>query len=252
MFCSLALLIIFRNLLKPDNPVIKNILLVNASVIIIIFICLLSSKSGIITLLIAILAGCSYLIFRYKKWLISIAILILFPAGFYVLYSNSTFVQIRLKEMVSVLEGSNPENNTRGRFPIWKAAFQTILKTPFTGQGTGDVKDALMTTFKTNEFTQGIKNNLNAHNQYLQSAIAVGITGGIWLIVMLLLPLWYALRKRQMLYAVFLIFIVVNFLFESMLETQAGVVFYAFFNSFFYYKMRKSESALQHALNIQS
>ena len=44
-------------------------------------------------------------------------------------------------------------------------------------------------------------------------------------------PIIFYREKNNLLYTYFLIIIAFNFLSESMLETQAGVLFYAFFNS---------------------
>ena len=45
----------------------------------------------------------------------------------------------------------------------------------------------------------------------------------------------YAFRKKHLLYLLFLGIIAFNLLVESMFERQAGVVFYALFNSFLFY-----------------
>ena len=47
-------------------------------------------------------------------------------------------------------------------------------------------------------------------------------------------PAMLAWRSNQFLYVVFVIIFSVNILVESMLEVQAGVVFYAFFNAFLF------------------
>jgi hypothetical protein len=48
---------------------------------------------------------------------------------------------------------------------------------------------------------------------------------------MLLLPLQAARNEKKIILVFFVALIALNFLPESMLETQAGVMFYAFFNS---------------------
>jgi len=78
------------------------------------------------------------------------------------------------------------------------------------------------------------KLELNAHNQYLQTMITLGIIGLIVLLLNLILPALYSMEQKHYLYLVFLILIGFNLLFESMLETQAGVVFYAFFNAYLF------------------
>jgi hypothetical protein len=52
---------------------------------------------------------------------------------------------------------------------------------------------------------------------------------------MYFVPAISAIRSEYYLYFVFILLFSVNNLVESMLETQAGVVFYAFFNAFLFW-----------------
>jgi len=83
---------------------------------------------------------------------------------------------------------------------------------------------------------------LNAHNQYLQTYIALGIPGALLLILMLVLPGWLAVRRIHFIYFSFLAVFAFNILVESMLEVQAGVIYYAFFNSLFFFGWKAMDS----------
>jgi O-antigen ligase len=76
---------------------------------------------------------------------------------------------------------------------------------------------------------------LNAHNQFLQTYIALGILGALLLIFMLVLPGWLAIRRIHFIYFSFLAVFTFNTLVESMLEVQAGVIYYAFFNALLFF-----------------
>jgi len=52
--------------------------------------------------------------------------------------------------------------------------------------------------------------------------------------IMIFYPLYYAIKNKHIIYMVFLGLIIINFLTEAMLETLAGVVFFAFFNTMLY------------------
>ena len=82
---------------------------------------------------------------------------------------------------------------------------------------------------------------LNTHNQYLQTTIALGMVGFIILVLSLLAPLVQAIKKRNQLYVLFLLLFIINILVESMLETQAGVIFFAFFNSLIFTQYSKEK-----------
>jgi hypothetical protein len=68
----------------------------------------------------------------------------------------------------------------------------------------------------------------------LQSALGLGILGIINIILIFLLPFIYSIKEKNYLYAFFLIIVGLNLFVESMFETQAGVMFYAFFNILFF------------------
>ena len=76
-----------------------------------------------------------------------------------------------------------------------------------------------------------LEHKLNAHNEFYQVFISIGIIGFIIFVITLLAPLSLAFKINNFIYIIFLFIIVFNFLPESMLETQAGVMFYSFFNS---------------------
>jgi O-antigen ligase len=43
------------------------------------------------------------------------------------------------------------------------------------------------------------------------------------------------LKQKKYIYTLFLVIIIINFMTESILETQSGVIFFAFFNTIFFY-----------------
>ncbi|HHZ64630.1 MAG TPA: hypothetical protein EYN51_03880 [Flavobacteriales bacterium] len=61
----------------------------------------------------------------------------------------------------------------------------------------------------------------------------MGAVGFLLLIGGILAPLVQSIGRKKYVYLFFLLIIALNSLTESILEVQAGVIFYAFFNSFF-------------------
>jgi O-antigen ligase len=122
-----------------------------------------------------------------------------------------------------------PESSA-DRVAIWQSSIGIIKENFWIGTGTGDVKDALLHSYSTGKIIPAYRLRLNAHSQYLQTFITLGITGFLMLVFILLLPAIRAIRKRDLVYLLFLFVFAFNILVESMLEEQAGVVFYAFFN----------------------
>jgi len=126
------------------------------------------------------------------------------------------------------------------RFEIWPVAAKLMQESLPFGYGTGDVKEIRNRYYLEHGMNDLNERNLNFHNQYLETILQVGIPGIIILIAVLIIPLYLAVKQKNFLYFSFLFLIIFGFLTESMLHTQKGVLFYAFFNSFiFFYHFQK-------------
>ena len=82
---------------------------------------------------------------------------------------------------------------------------------------------------RNNSYNSFVKRAYNYHNQYLQSFAAIGLFGGLLLLILLVIPGVQFLIKKKYLEVVFLFIVGSSFLTESMLERQAGVAFISFF-----------------------
>lgn len=115
------------------------------------------------------------------------------------------------------------------RIEVWKVSFYLIRQNPLLGFGPGDVKEELVREYKNRNMLFAAKYTLNAHNQYLQTSLANGILGLLILVALLLGGIFNAIKTGNRFLFVLLIISVIGFMFESMLETQAGIVFFVFF-----------------------
>ena len=220
-----------------------TVLIKSAGLVILIFlefsIFLLSSKAGLLVLALSQLLFVAALVMKRRSW----RTIILLTAGMIILFAGLSkvcpyaFYRIsRANEMISQPHtvDSDPTDGTVARKEIWKVSIELIREHPVFGVGTGDVKDELVAAYQQHGLVPVVKKRLNAHNQYLQTFVAIGIPGFGLLICMLCIPALLSLRQRNYLFFLFILNFAVNILFESMLENQAGVVFYAFFNVFFF------------------
>jgi len=169
--------------------------------------------------------------------------------GFYLCFSVFTFTSSRFINMQkSVTQKSDTlGNSTEGsneRLSAWVSSLSLIREHPVLGVGTGDVKDELLATYGRNHYMTTLTKKLNSHNQYLQTYLSTGIAGFLTLAAMLAAPAFLAFRRKRYLYLSFILLFALNLLFESMLETQAGVVFYAFFNTFLFWDLIREEDVL--------
>lgn len=196
---------------------------------------LLSSKMGLIILLGLYIGFMIYFIISRKKYVLGFAGLIIIISSAYFLIRFVPEISDRLKTVIAAMSSSSNNQteaeSTAVRLLIWSAAKEVVSENFLVGTGTGDAKDALLVEYEKRGMTGALEHKLNAHNEYYQVFVSLGMIGFILLILSLLLPLYSAFTSSNAIYILFLLIIILNFLPESMLETQAGVIFYAFFNS---------------------
>ncbi|MBL0330992.1 MAG: O-antigen ligase family protein [Bacteroidetes bacterium] len=153
-------------------------------------------------------------------------------------YQHISSLKKRLHEISWELEmykitGDPSGHSLTQRFEFWKAAMGIIKDNLVFGVGTGDVKMAFEAQYDKMNSPLTKEWRLRSHNQYLSIGVAFGLVGLIWFLITLFYPMVLKGKTFDYLYITFLLIAVVSFLTEDTLETQAGVTFYAFFNSFF-------------------
>lgn len=76
-----------------------------------------------------------------------------------------------------------------------------------------------------------MKHELNTHNQFADTIIAVGSIGLLLFLMMLIIPIYLGIKnKKNDIVLISLVFIIAfNSLFESVLERQMGIMFFVFF-----------------------
>lgn len=153
-------------------------------------------------------------------------------------YQNVSSLEGRLHEILWEIQTYRETGDANGhsltqRFEYWKTAAGIIQQNALVGVGTGDVQLAFDEQYeKTNSRLQK-QFRFRAHNQYLSITVAFGLIGLVWFLVTLIYPMFKLKKTGDFLYVTFFVVATVSFLTEDTLETQAGVTFYAFFNTFF-------------------
>ena len=127
---------------------------------------------------------------------------------------------------------NNPNGGSLSqRIEFTRASFHLIKKHPWFGVGTGDVPQAFAQTY--DEIRSPLKEEFRfrAHNQYLAIAVAFGWVGLAFFLFVLLYPWLSSKRNHTYLYLVFLCIMLLSMFPEDTLETQAGVMLFAFFEA---------------------
>jgi len=204
----------------------------------ILMVILLMSKSGLLSLLLLLIITIGYAIVKKNFRLaggvtaaivLSVGIALYAVPGVFDRIASSITIAFQSTDEID----ASTIESTAGRILVWSQAVELIKDHPLIGVGTGDVKEALVKKYAESGMDGIEEKRLNAHNQFLQSFAALGIFGFMSLVLGLFIASYKAIRQNNLVYVMFILIIVVNALTESILEVQAGVIFYAFFNSFF-------------------
>jgi O-antigen ligase len=117
-------------------------------------------------------------------------------------------------------------NSTNIRKHIWKYSFRVIEKNILFGVGTGDLKDELFKEYQSDNYSYGVQKKPSPHNQFLHTAVILGVTGLIILFLIFILPVLSAIKKKDWFFAFFMVIIFLNCMTESILEREAGILFF--------------------------
>jgi O-antigen ligase len=128
---------------------------------------------------------------------------------------------------------SKEQNSTSIRLNIWKISADLISEHPVLGVGTGDLKEELVRKYEEYNYEYGIRTRISPHNQVLHTAVILGLLGVLSLLLMLGGAFVLAWKNRDWLYLLFIVIVFLNCMTESILERQAGILFFAFMNSLF-------------------
>ncbi|MFH0867222.1 MAG: O-antigen ligase family protein [Bacteroidota bacterium] len=230
MFIVVSVLIIIDLLLHREigKSVIARILYILLLPFFFIMVYLLFARTGMIALFIVLLGYLISITFSGRGKLYKAGILIVFLVAAITIMSNNG----RMKNTYNVVNKllTNPDQITKqdDRIYIWGISLEIIKNNFFTGVGTGDSKDNLMVVYKKEQMEEAQKAKLNVHNQYLETMMQLGLLGLLVLLVVFIWPFIYALKNRNILLMLFVLVNVVFFLFECVLNTQAGVFYFTF------------------------
>ncbi len=235
---ALSLFMLFQLWLKKEYVFGKHVVHLLAVIVSLIFIAMLSSKAGLIAVLIAI-AGSAFVAHRKRIPIIrivgsaavAIALLIgstlILPSSAKRISSALSDVKHAEENQVLAPEKEVSYSSTQLRLVTWSASWQLMTENAF-GVGTGETEHALTSIYLQEGETYAAKRKLNAHNQFLQLGAELGWPALLLLCACLVTLSQQAFQRHEPALAVFVALCAMNFLFESFLEVQAGIVFFCF------------------------
>lgn len=237
MYMDVAILLIFYLLINAETIFAKRekVLLYFSIIFLGFIILLLQSKMGLsIFLLVMIIQLIRFGLItgnRYKAIMIFTTTVVVYFLTYEFILSPSKSRAI--ESVNSIFQNKNDLNSiesTQVRYNIWHSALEIIKVSPFKGVGTGCADTALVKQYAIDGLTGAHLERLNAHNEYLEYAISLGIPGVLALAACLFYPLLICYKEKRITYFLFILVIGINILTESMFERLEGTSFYGLFN----------------------
>ena len=147
-----------------------------------------------------------------------------------------SFLHKRVIELVNEYADYESRSHVNGhsftmRLYFAEAALEVIKTSPLIGVGTGDVQTSLNRVYSSAASPLSPEWYKRPHNQFLSIAVAFGWLGLMVFLLSLVLPAWLLRRSLPAVYLPFLVIFVWSCCFEDTLDTQAGLSFFAVFNT---------------------
>ena len=114
------------------------------------------------------------------------------------------------------------------RLVYWSIGFKIFKENWLFGVGTGDVDVSFKNKYKIDFPNLEERWKLRSHNQYITLGIAFGVSGVVFLLMVLFYPVLFHYKKLGFVFSSFLLIAAISMLSEDTLETQAGITFFVF------------------------
>ena len=192
---------------------------------------LASSRAAIIALILTGLLTMIFVVVKTKKYWIGIVFMALLavsvPVGKIMMPHVFDRFYVGLDEVFTAkkMDDIKHWNGTTIRVQVYYSAFEVIKENFAAGVSPGDVTDELVMNYKKHGFRHAAERGYNAHNQFLQAFIGLGVVGFLVLFAIIAIPFVAAMRRRDYSLMTFSFMVTILFMFESMLQLQAGVMF---------------------------
>ena len=124
------------------------------------------------------------------------------------------------------LEDNNSIESNQARLIMWNTSVKLIKDNFIYGTGTGDYNDELIKRNKRYQNLGVVSSELNSHNQFLNTFVQLGLIGFLVLSAIFYSYFRIAFKNRDLLIVIIGVSFLLNFLFESIIETQSGMILF--------------------------
>lgn len=224
-----------------------RVLIYTAITVLTVIMFLLASRMAMVAFGTCALLYAGYLIIKNRSLALGLGVSGTLIAAFFVLssffpktisrfaelkHTNYEFSRIAPESNYNYAFDANQWNGANIRMAIWNCGWQLAGKNPVLGSGIGDKTNAVMDTYKQNNFIFGYTTHRNLHSTYLDVLVTFGITGlTLLLLGYIILPLWSSIKNKDLLTFFILIEVMWQLFPESYLDRSIGCIELAFFIS---------------------
>lgn len=192
-----------------------------------IFILLLSSRTGIVGLLIAH-AMMLFAVQDKRQRIMFASTLVVLPLLAYAIFPS---LRNRVRFMVWDFQNYSRGNYREGlndgpRVASWQAAVELIRKKPLTGTGFGNIRPRMQDWYAVNRPAMPPNERLVPSQEWLFHGVAAGLPGMILFTIAIALA--FRRRSGSMVWKTAWLISVVGFLYETGVEVQHGIYLFAF------------------------
>jgi O-antigen ligase len=208
-----------------------------ASIALILFflviVVLSNSRAGMIAAGLTFVFYAIYWVVKSRRFLFGGILFALMFAGLIGIKVMMPHVFDRFATMTEVFQVKNISeikhwNGTTLRLQVYYSNIDLIKKNPIFGVGPGNTHKALLENYREHGFRHAEEREYNSHNQYLQVLVGLGLIGFIPFMAMHIYTLIVAIRRKDLMLFSFIIIIMFMYLFESVLQRQAGLMIILF------------------------
>lgn len=232
LVCIVFLVYLFFQERKKNVKTIYIIIMLYMS----FFIFHLSARIPIIALFLFFNYSIIYYFFKLKKIRKGILVLVLFYLTTIIVGYNVRVTRYRFQQIFGFRYGDGYGGGIRHddgieKFNLWNSSFHANNNI-IVGNGVGDANDAIIKSHHNFGHKKFAARKYNAHNQFIQTYVGLGLIGFIALVLLFLYYFNLFYKNKHFIGYSFIFISIILFLTESILQRHHGIVFFSFIISF--------------------
>jgi O-antigen ligase len=257
LYVNFSLFIMARQLIDRIRKNKKSLTIVFHAILLLVLIASLYLCSVRIQFIAFVIGSALFMFWHFGKKLKAYQLMLYLFGGLLLISSIAWVIPESRRRITETLDeysayrGREEQKQMNHRVFLWKYGWEVVKENFWIGTGTGSANDELYEYLKHEEakFWDGkgtytlAKKKYNLHNEFLQHFATYGIVGLAILMLVFILALNALPNKLEFVGAVFLLLTFISFNTESMLERQAGNLFFAFFYAILFINKGASTSS---------